>query len=294
MKNLFCILLFGSVLLTSCADSTDIFQTEKGIEIRTSVDQTAAILDQVISEFNTLIRLDHSRLAENEGVFTPPSIVTIFSNAEVNSKLIEINPLAGIDLPYKVLCFSEPDLSTPSVAYTSSEFLMQRHGLSKNDITHYAADLNLVLSSFPKDIISPSNLDQVEKNFGLIIKQSDFDFETTKENLMTGVEAQGDTKIFGEVDYKNEAKTYGIELNKNTLILFGAPEPGGKAMHETPKIGLDAFCQKLLVYEKEGHVFVAYNDIVAFSELYYHKSSIPQKVINYRLNSVFEEAITKE
>ena len=73
-----------------------------------------------------------------------------------------------------------------------------------------------------------------------------------------------------------------------------APKPGGQAMNKCPKIGLDAFCQKLLILETDKEVFIAYNDIIAFSKLYYQKSTIPQRIINYRLNSVFEDAITEK
>jgi len=51
---------------------------------------------------------------------------------------------------------------------------------------------------------------------------------------------------------------------------------------------------KLLVFEKDKEVFIAYNDIVDFSELYYQNWTIPQRVINYRLNSVYEKAIAEE
>ena len=65
-------------------------------------------------------------------------------------------------------------------------------------------------------------------------------------------------------------------------------------MAEFPKLGLDAFCQKLLVYEDpQGGVKVAFNDIVAFAELHYGKSNPPQNVINGRLKKTFTEAIRK-
>ena len=288
--------LVGVVLLGclfhSCKTSTDKFKTEEGIKIREKVDQAVTVLDSNMVNYNTIARIDHSRMAENEGVYTPPSIVTIFSNPEVNSKLIKINQLVGIDLPYKVLCYSEPTITNVSIAYTSPEFIIQRYGLSKNDLNEYSKDLNSVLSAFPKNSLSNTDLSSVDKHYGLIIKQSDFDFKTTLKNLMEGVMSQGDTELFGEIDYKNEAQTYGIEINPTTLILFGAPKPGGQAMNKCPKLGLDAFCQKLLVFEKEGTVFIAYNDIIDFSELYYQNWTIPQRVINYRLNKVFKKAIT--
>jgi len=46
--------------------------------------------------------------------------------------------------------------------------------------------------------------------------------------------------------------------------------------------------------QKENTVYVAYNVIVDFAELYYDEWTIPQKVINKRIKGVFKKAITKK
>ena len=293
MKKLFAIFLLGNMIL-SCDTKPNKFGTQEGINIRSKVDRAVLTLDSAISGFDQVLRIDHSRLAEAEKVYTPPAIVTIFSNSKVNSSLLRINQLIGIDLPYKVLCYSEPDLSHVSVAYTSPEFIMRRYSLSNKDLNAFSHDINSVITAFPNGTLSFTDISTLKKNFGLIIKKSDFDFVTTIDHLKKGIQEQGDTKIFGEIDFRNEAASHNIEIDPTTLILFGAPAPGGKAMNKSPKIGLDAFCQKLLIFEKEGEVFIAYNDIVEFSKLYYQNWTFPQRVVNFRLNSVFENAISKE
>lgn len=293
-KSILIIGVFLSGIFLSCNTSISKFETPEGIKMRNDVDQNVSILDQEINSFNFILRIDHSRLAEAVDVYTPSSIVTLFSNPKVNSELLKINQLVGIDLPYKVLSYSEPELTNPSITYTSPEFLMKRHGLSNNDVAAFSNDINLVIKSYPNSSISSTDLRKVDKDFGLIIKKSDFDFVTTIENLKKDIQAQGDTQIFGEIDFKKEAAEYTIEIDPTILILFGAPAPGGKAMNKTPKIGLDAFCQKLLVFEKDSSVFIAYNDIVEFSKLYYQKGTNPQRVVNYRLNKVYGKAISKK
>ncbi len=68
----------------------------------------------------------------------------------------------------------------------------------------------------------------------------------------------------------------------------------GKAIMTSPKTGLDAFCQKLLVYEDDkGEVWVAFNDIVAFANLYYGTATKPQQMINQRLIAAFSKAVKK-
>jgi len=293
MKKLFGFVFFGTIVL-SCNNSAKKFETQEGLNSRNKVDEVVIVLDSAITKFDNVLRIDHSRLAEGEEVYTPPSIVTIFSNPKVNSSLLKINQLVGIDLPYKVLCYSEPDLVNASIAYTSSDFIRRRHGLTDLDLISFSKDMDSVVNSFPEGILSSTDLKPVSKNFGLIVKKSDFDFVTTIDHLKKSIQEQGDTKIFGEIDFKKEGSLYGVAIDPTTLILFGAPAPGGKAMNKTPKIGLDAFCQKLLIFEKEHEVFVAYNDIIDFSDLYYQKWTIPQRVVNYRLNSVYENAITEK
>ncbi len=279
------------LLNAGCSTSPDKFKTEEGIAIRKKVDDAVVLLDTAISRFEPILRIDHSRLAEAEGIYTPPSVVTLFSNPEVNSMLISKNQLVAIDLPYRLLCYSEPELKEASLAYTSPEFIQRRHGLTQNDVAVFSREIDGVLAAFPKEKISGTDLSGMQKDFGLIVKASAFDFATTINNLKEGIQGQGDTEIFGEIDFQREAKAFGKELDPTTLILFGAPKPGGQAMHECPKIGLDAFCQKLLVFEKNKEVFIAYNDIVEFSELYYQKWTLPQRVVNYRLSKVYGKAI---
>ena len=40
-----------------------------------------------------------------------------------------------------------------------------------------------------------------------------------------------------------------MAIKPTTLILFGGPAPGAKAMNGAATLGLDAFCQKFLVWE---------------------------------------------
>jgi len=159
----------------------------------------------------------------------------------------------------------------------------------------FKSNISKVLGSFPQDMISKTNVADVNEGFGIVNIKSDFDYTTTVKNLRDIVMSQGDTKWFADIDFQEEASTLDVEIRPTILLLFGGPAPGGKAMMTSPKIGLDAFCQKLLVYEKSnGEVWIAYNDIVAFAELYYQKSTKPQQMINQRLKMTFTQAVSNQ
>ncbi|OIQ37825.1 MAG: hypothetical protein BM563_07710 [Bacteroidetes bacterium MedPE-SWsnd-G1] len=262
--------------------------------IVSKVDDAVKKLNSNISN-NIVVSLDHHRMALEEGVYTPPSVALIYSDSKINTDLLMHGQLIGIDLPFKVLCYTEPDTTKVSIAYTSADFIAKRHGVSNEFLNAYNANILEVISGLSNYEISESDLKSVEVGFGIFNMKSDFDFETTINNLRNIVLAQSDTKWFGNIDFQKEAKVLEVELNPTTLLLFGGPAPGGKAMISTPKIGLDAFCQKLLVYEDDsGEVNVAFNDIVDFAELYYGTSTKPQQLINQRLKMTFSKAISKK
>ncbi|UTW66603.1 DUF302 domain-containing protein [bacterium SCSIO 12643] len=263
-------------------------------DIYSKVDAIQNELKQQEGATNFWMAIDHSRLAAQVDVYTPPSIVTFFNDPQLNSSLIQENPLIALDLPLKVLCYSEPDTQKVSIAYTSADFIARRHNVSKSDLEEYDERLNGLLSEFPDDLKSRTSLKEVDQNYGITFLKSDFGFDSTILRLKEIIGIQGDTRWFGEIDYQKDAVPYGIELKPLTLLLFGGPGPGGKAMHDSPKLGLDAFCQKLLVYENENQeIIVAYNDIEDFAQLYYGRSTPPQKVINKRLRKTFEMAIKR-
>jgi uncharacterized protein (DUF302 family) len=292
LRIYFSILLVG--VLGCQAPETETAPKTPKVPIATQVATTSAQLNKSLTEAYVVI-LNHHAMAKEEGVYTPPAIVTIFSNPEVNTPLMQLTPLVGLDLPWKVLCYAEQDTGQVYVAYTDAEFIAKRHQINAEALQAYQARMDEVLGSLESVTLSPTNLESVNKGYGIYEIQSDFDYATTVGNLRAIVAAQSDTRWFGEVDFQKDAVAQGVDIQPANLLLFGGPAPGAKAMKTTPKIGLDAFCQKLLVYQKSnGEVWIAFNNIVAFSELYYAKATKPQQLINQRLKATFNKAVKQQ
>lgn len=296
IKSITLILSFACI--TSCGKKTKkevVTESPKIETISQKVDNSVKQLDENISAFKTIATLDHHRMAAEAGVYTPPSIATIFSDPKVDIAIIKEKQLAALDLPFKVLCFTEADTTKAKVAYTASEFIQKRHNLDASLLIDYKSNMTKALASFPKDMLSQTDITTVGEGFGIVSIKSDFDYTTTVQNLRDIVMSQGDTKWFADVDFQKEAAALDVKINPTILLLFGGPAPGGKAMMTSPKIGLDAFCQKLLVYENSnGEVWVSYNDIVAFADLYYKASTKPQQMINQRLKMTFTKAVSNQ
>lgn len=238
-----------------------------------------------------VIEIDHARLAAGEGVEMPPSRVLLFTDPGANAAVLSENIRAGLDLPFRVLSYA--DDAKPAVSYTSSAFIAKRHGLEGSAaLVDFDERLQTVLRAVGGANLSPVPTDAVERDFGIIEIASAYNVAETVARLKKAVTAQTDTIWFGEVDFTKEATAFDVALPSAKLLLFGGPAPGGIAMADYPAIGLDAFCQKLLVYEgTDGNAVILFNDIAAFAKLYYGSSIEPHVMLNKRLSATFSAAV---
>jgi len=258
-----------------------------------ATDELVKVVAGNISALETVAVIDHSRLAMKEGVPMPPSTLTIYSDPQVNSDLMKLNPRVGVDLPMKVLVFEEK--GEPTVSYPSSDFLAKRHGLSDAAaLAVYESAMVAGVKGIDEEMLSVVDGEGVTKDYGLAEIVAEFGHGESIQRLKDVVMKQGDTVWFGEIDLRAQAAAKGVELKPATLLLFGGPKPGGVAMAEFPQLGLDAFCQKVLVYEDEdGAVKVIFNNIAAMAQLHYGSSADAHAGIDGRLIKTFEAAVLK-
>ena len=255
------------------------------------VDEIFEEIRSASTKYHEVASIDHSRLAEEAGSTMPPARVYIFSDSKVNTAILRDEPLAGLDLPFRFLAYA--DEGRPAVLYTSAEFIELRHGLTeKNGVQQYEEVVNGVLGDLTPDKIDAVDVSLVERGYGVNELHSRYGFDETVARLKKAIMAEGDTIWFGEIDYQAEAAALEVDLPRLTLLLFGAPGPGGKAMAEFPRMGLDAFCQKLLVHESEdGRVTAYFNSMPAFAQIHYAGKALPHHVINFRMSATLSEAI---
>jgi uncharacterized protein (DUF302 family) len=285
------IILLCSSIVAGCGDPDPI--TPDRYE---SSDHLISVLEANVSESDQLekiVTIDHSRLGAEAGSAMPPAKVLILSNPILESQLVRINPLAAIDLPLRVLAYeSETDNST-KIAFNSFEYISSRYGLRDTQTLKSMFDdtMSTVLQGVEQVQIQHFEDDTMQPD-GIVTFDSPFDFETTVQRLVAAIDSQDDTVWFGRVDFQERAMDNGIELPPALLLLFGAPAPGAKAMAEAPTLGLDAFCQKLLVWEdREGIVRVSFNDLLAIAERHGVPKTVALRVVNRRLKSTFSGAL---
>ncbi|MBE1297353.1 MAG: DUF302 domain-containing protein [Rhodobacteraceae bacterium] len=265
-------------------------ETAQTQTVQQNVDSNFALAIEAVEEAGLveIASIDHSRLAMAEGAEMPASRVLIYSDRGINSAILSENVRAGLDLPFRVLSYD--DGGEAQVSFTDAEFLKVRHGLE--DETALAAFADLQTRVFDELPAQPAPVADLSLNYGIIELRSDLNVTDAVKSLTETVRSQSDTVWFGEVNFAAEAAEINVAIDEAVLLLFGGPAPGGVAMAGFPAIGLDAFCQKLLVIsDGSGGSVVLFNDIAALAELHYGDSAKPHHMLNERLTETFRNAL---
>ena len=245
------------------------------------------------AEFEVIVDIDHARLAGQAGSPIPPAHVLIWSDPALDAAILKANPLAALDLPLRALAFEDRATGKAAVIANRFDFLMRRHGLPDDAAlrARYDAAMAKAMRGIPPDSIVSFASDAMP-DAGLVTLESPHDFSATEALLIKVIRSQSDTMIFATVDFAARAHEQGVSLTPLRLILFGAPGPGGQAMSKAPTLGLDAFCQKLLLWQDaNGAVRVTFNDLLALAERQQVSVGLPLRVINRRIRETFSDAL---
>ena len=123
----------------------------------------------------------------------------------------------------------------------------------------------------------PATGAEADKASGLITQKSDQTMEETVAALQQAIKDRGLT-LFAVIDHSANAKKAGMELPPTTVMVFGNPKLGTPLMQEQRTIAID-LPQKMLVWEEEGQVFIAYNSVEYISQRH-NRAGDTQKIAN--------------
>jgi uncharacterized protein (DUF302 family) len=179
--------------------------------------------------------------------------------------------------------------------WNHTDYLQSRYNIqfTQQQIERYNQAMGRAL-----DGIDTSNLKSFSrnemKNNAVITLTSQLPFDDTVTQALKVISSNDDVTIFNQIDYQEVASNQGVPLKPTLLIMYGAPAPGGKAMMHAQTMGLDAFPQKLLVWEDEsGEVKVSFNDLVLLAERQEVKKSLSLLMIQKRIYWSLEHAFEK-
>lgn len=110
---------------------------------------------------------------------------------------------------------------------------------------------------------------------GLAVTLSTNSFNDTYSKIKTTLFGNDKIGIVAEVDHSANASGVSLDLPSTKVVLFGNPELGTPLMQENQLAGLD-LPQKVLVYQQDNYVFVAYNSAEYLAKRHNLTKSDPQ------------------
>lgn len=118
--------------------------------------------------------------------------------------------------------------------------------------------------------------------------QSEFDFQTTLNNIKNNLQERG-SKIFAEFDHSKNATEVQMQLMPSTVIVFGNPKVGTLLMQENPGIALE-LPLRIAVYQSNKGVFVSTIKMQDIAKTYKIKNSKLVQNIAKMLNDVIKQS----
>lgn len=229
-------------------------------DVRTASSRIEAALSQA-DGVSLVAEVDHAMNAAQVGGTLRPTRVLIFGNPSIGSPLMQVNQLAGLDLPQKMLVYEDASGETV-VAYNTTDYLAARYDVGgaatiptlAGALSSFAQSAGAVGSS----LTTPPTGVALEE--GVVTERSDADAGETYSRLREAIASNANLTIVAEIDHQANAQSVGFTLRPTRLIVFGNPRLGTPLMEASQSIAID-LPQKMLVYEGAGdQVFVAYND----------------------------------
>lgn len=259
--------------------------------------QTDVLIEQISDniyetpELTEEIKIDHSRLASAAGQPFYPTQVIIFNNERLEAKMIHQNQMLALELPLKILAYGSESNQKSTIIWNDISYISNRYNtLFSDDITkQYNQSILSAIKGIPQDNITSFSTNVMEKS-GIITLHSQQSFDETFDKALEIIKSNDDVVVFDEIDFQERALNQDIKIGKTKLIMFGAPNPGGKSMGDAQTLGLDAFPQKLLVWQDANGVHVSYNKLSIMADRQNANKSIALRVIQYRVNGSFEDA----
>ena len=282
MKKL--ILATAIVFLAACGSSDDDSdgsgtgsETSSGLLQGVQFGATTGNVAETISALETAIdgidpvsiveQIDHQANAAANDLELRPTSVTLFGNPLLGTPLMQINQLAGLDLPQNMLAW-EDETGQTNIAYNSADYLSGRHGLSaaQETLDTINTALNNLANAAAGQEITPVAGAVPSIGEGVVVVQSANDIDTTFTNLQQAIVSAEPLTLVTILDHSANAETVGLTLLPTRLLVFGNPNLGTPLMQSEQSIGID-LPQKMLVFEDaEGVVSIAYNDPAFLAE----------------------------
>lgn len=267
-KLVFLTLLIGMMACNNDDDNTVVIDTPQAAGLAYSVSESNFSTTynairaglQGNSNISIVAEVNHRANAQGVGKELRDTRLILFGNPALGTPIMQANQLAGLDLPQKILVYTDED-DNVFATYNTTAYLAKRHSVANvGTLQQIGSALSSFVTDATGDNISENSSDAITTGQGIFTSISLNDFSTTYNKLRNAISDNPDLSIIAEVDHRANAQSVGLELNNTRLIIFGNPEAGTPLMKDSQTTAID-LPQKMLVWENSGgEVRISYNN----------------------------------
>jgi len=211
-------------------------------------------------DISLVAEVNHSANASAVNEDLRDTRVIFFGNPALGTPIMQVNQLAGLDLPQKILVYTDRD-NNVFAAYNSTSYLAARYNVgSASTLQQINTALSTITAGATNGTVSENSNGSLTFRQGTITVVSQNDFSTTYNNLRNSISDNANLNIFAELDHQANAQSVNLELRPTRVIIFGNPNLGTPLMQDAQTTAMD-LPQKMLVWQAaDGTVNITYND----------------------------------
>ncbi len=124
MKKL--ILSLAVLTMAGPALAADIITKNSPHSVSVTMDRLIAAVDKAGAK--VAARIDHAKAAKGVGIDMPDNQAVIFGNPKIGSPIMVENPAAGLDLPIRVVVYTDKQGKTV-IAYHDAKHYSEKYGV---------------------------------------------------------------------------------------------------------------------------------------------------------------------
>jgi len=143
--------LLTLLLFAGCSNSRGDFI--KTIDSNESVTKTVAKLESIIkaAKLKHFYTMDHAKNAKEQNLTLRPSMLIVFGNPHMGTKLMQCNASIGLDLPMKILVYEDFNGDT-KINYTNPEYYSLKHNIKDKGCLNIIRKASIALDAITTEV----------------------------------------------------------------------------------------------------------------------------------------------
>ncbi len=155
-SGLWAILVAGLVLFYGCGDKKGVFV--ETIKSKYTVADGVKRFEKILDEKGlTLFQVvDHAQNAKNISLELMPNTMVVLGDPAIGTKLIKCNQTMGLDIPFKVLFYSDYE-GNHWISYTNPEYYTLKHNIKDKECLEIISKTKVALQIITDELADHSS-----------------------------------------------------------------------------------------------------------------------------------------